>query len=165
MISLYSVGLGEYFVAYKPGLTIKAYSLGSCVALCLLHRDGGVYGMAHVVMSDSIALPSQAKKLPCYFADTALPFLLEKIMPNVHPEQVADKGVVAKLVGGAKVLKNTGTGDIGKRSIDALKFLLTNYRIPIIASDVGGSIPRSVVLNSDNGDVIVSSVGREDRLL
>ncbi len=165
MSNLAFVGLGEHTIARRPGMSLKAYSLGSCVALCLSHRLKGIYSMAHIVLPDSIAMPSQVEKSPCYFVDTAVPFLINEIMPGIPPAYVASKGLEAKLIGGARVLKNTSSLDIGKRSIDALTLLLKQYKIPIIASDVGGSIARSVTLNSTDGEIIISSPGIRDRRL
>jgi chemotaxis protein CheD len=146
-------------------VTIKAYALGSCVALCLLHQSKGLYAMAHVVMADSIAMPAQAKRLPCYFADTALPFLLHELACDGNGKGMAAAGWVAKLVGGASILKHTGGINIGKRLTATLTFLLGHHQIPIVASDVGGSAPRTVMLHSGNGEIIISSLGGKELLL
>lgn len=120
--------------------------------------------MAHIVLPDSIVMPEQAAKLPCYFADTALQFLLREFVDDCG-QQLADQGLVAKMAGGAKILKNTGGIDIGKRLVATLTILLQQYRIPIVATEVGGAIPRNIILHSGNGEIVISSPGEKDRLL
>lgn len=119
--------------------------------------------MAHVVMADSIAMPTKATKLPCYFADTALPFLLHELACDGR--RMAAAGLVAKLAGGASILKHTGGIDIGKRLIATLTFLLGYHQIPIIASDVGGSVPRTVLMHSGSNEITVSYPGGKGNIL
>ena len=71
-----AVGLGELFVERQGELV--AYSLGSCVAICLFDPLTRVAGMAHVV------LPRAPEKgpgdTPGKYADTAVPALLQALL-------------------------------------------------------------------------------------
>src|ERR1043165_1098889 len=70
--SAVGVGLGELHVLREGELV--AYSLGSCVAICLYDPLVKVAGMAHVVLP---AVPEKgAGTAPGKFADTAVPALL-----------------------------------------------------------------------------------------
>ena len=72
--SVIAVGLGDLFVSKAEDLV--AYSLGSCVGICLWDPIAKVAAMAHVVLPTA---PAGAVALPGKFGDTAVPALLEAL--------------------------------------------------------------------------------------
>lgn len=154
------VGLGEMYVA-KDG-EIVAYSLGSCVAICLFDPLVKAGGLAHVVLPASP--PAGYGTLPGKYADSALPALLEQ-MERLGASKYR---LQCKLAGGAAVLAIGGSGSmpsIGQRNAEAVKAMLDNARIRVIAESLGGTVGRTVRLHAPSGRIIVRKVnGPEEEL-
>jgi chemotaxis protein CheD len=96
------LGVGAVGVTKDPGSTLKTFALGSCVAVILFDPAQRAIGMAHIALPRSKTNPERAKQSPGYFADTGLELLFEQMATlGCDP---GGKGMVVKLVGGAKVL-------------------------------------------------------------
>lgn len=156
-----TIGLGRWAVARETG-TLACLGLGSCVAVLLDDRDRRVGGIVHVVLP-SPAL-SRDHDNPARFADTAVPFLVERMV-----EDGAVRGhLTARLVGGASLfaaLTPTGTVQIGQRNLSACRSALADLGIDIAAEAVGGETGRSVWFAVDSGRVTVRTVGHEPETL
>jgi chemotaxis protein CheD len=142
------VGLGE----------LVAYSLGSCVAICLYDPLKKVAGMAHVVPEKG------AGAAPGKFGDTAVPALLYAM----QQAGAAPVRLDCRLAGGAAVLAIGGTGrlpPIGQRNVQAVKAALERARLRVRAEDTGGTQGRTVRLDAATGCVTVRKVsGPEEEL-
>jgi chemotaxis protein CheD len=93
------------------------------------------------------------------FADTAIPELLKKM------EQLgANKfRIKAKIAGGAQMFpgfNNTSLSSIGDRNIVAVKEVLKQNRIPILAEDVGKDYGRTQFFDSSNGEMRIKAALR-----
>ena len=103
--SVIAVGLGDLFVSKAEDLV--AYSLGSCVGICLWDPIAKVAAMAHVVLPTA---PAGPVALPGKFGDTAVPALLEALT-----RAGAQKSrLQCKIAGGAAVLAIGGGGSLPK---------------------------------------------------
>jgi chemotaxis protein CheD len=148
-----AVGLGDLFVV-KAG-ELVAYSLGSCIAICLYDPLAKVGGMAHVVLPSAPANGTVAT--PGKFGDTAVPALIEQMR-----RQGADRQRMrCKIAGGAAVLTLGGGGslpNIGQRNAQAVKAALTQAQVRVLAEDTGGNQGRTVRLDVATGRVLVRTV-------
>src|SRR4051794_36224674 len=148
-----AVGLGDLFVSKAEDLV--AYSLGSCVGICLWDPVAKVAAMAHVVLPSAPANGPVA--LPGKFGDTAVPALLkalERAGAQKHRLQ-------CKIAGGAAVLAIGGGGSlpkIGERNVEAVKAALAKVNIRILGSQTGGNQGRTVRLEPPTGRVLVRTV-------
>lgn len=142
-------------VTHAAGTAIQTLGLGSCVAVILLDPVHQQVGMVHIALPDSTIHPEKSKILPGYFADSGLPILVEKMKKDGS----LSKGTVAKIVGGAAVMDPNSTFNIGKRNALAIKKILWGFRLGILAEDIGGNHSRSVVVDVDDGRVVVSVPG------
>ncbi|MCB1184083.1 chemotaxis protein CheD [bacterium] len=158
-MSTVTLGIGEFGMVNQPGDVIKTHALGSCVAIILLDPPTRTIGMVHVALPESKVHPERAQKLPGYFADTAIPALIT-LMQKAGAAQNLKK-VVVKLTGGANVMDRNNTFNIGKRNVLAIKKGLWAQRMGAVAEDVGGSISRTVTVNTNDGKVLVTSPGRD----
>lgn len=149
-----TVGIGESQATASRDDEIVTYALGSCVALILLDPLSRVGAMAHIALPESQVDLARADKLPGYFADTAVPFLLNQMRRQGAKEH---SQMIAKLVGGAKVTKTEDFFEIGRRNITAIKRLLWQLNIPIKSEDVGGTNSRTVCLKMEDGKAYISS--------
>ena len=154
------LGIGDLGATNTPGTALKTLALGSCVALLMLDPQTRTVGMCHVALPDSGINGDRAEEMPGYFADTAVPALLEKIRHLGYKGN--GRGLIIKLVGGAKVMDPSNTFNIGKRNVLALKKKLWAMGMGVIAEDVGGNISRTVTVDVDTGQVVISSAGRND---
>jgi chemotaxis protein CheD len=155
-----TLGVGDLGAANVPGTIIKTLALGSCVAVLFLDPKTRTIGMAHIALPESNINHGKAKEKPGYFVDTGIPALLTE-MNRIGCKQNG-KGMIVKLVGGAKIMDPNNTFNIGKRNVLAIKKVLWPLGMGVVAEDVGGSISRSVSLDVDRGQVVISSSGRND---
>lgn len=156
-MSMIVLGVGEFGATRQPGSVIKTYALGSCVALILMDPRTRSVGMAHIALPESEVNRDRAKERPGYFADTGIPALL-RAMAKCGCK--GPRGVMAKLVGGAKVMDDNNIFNIGKRNVLAIKKILWQHGMGAVAEDIGGSISRTVQVDVDSGRVIISSSNR-----
>jgi len=153
------VGIGEAAVSKSVDDEIKTFALGSCVALILLDPKTRCAGMAHVALPDSSIDAEKARNLPCYFADTGVPKLIQMMRDE---GAVLHSGFIVKLIGGANVMDAHDHFQIGKRNVTALRKLLWDNNLPIKAEDVGKNMSRTVSVIMRTGQVVVSSANGEE---
>ncbi len=153
------VGMAEVKISRHPGEVLIALGLGSCIGVCAYDPKAHVAGLAHVVLPDSAGHPPSPHK----FADTAIPLLLEAMQQaGASPSRV-----LVALTGGAQLFTFQGSGprlEIGARNAVACVAALQARRLPIAATDLGGSTGRTVQLFND-GRVHVKTIGQGERQL
>ncbi len=152
-----AVGVGELKISSNPGEIIKTFALGSCVAIIVYDMVNNIAGMIHLALPDSSINGDKALILPGYFADTGIPLLLS---------EMGEKGATRrnswiKVAGGASSLNEKFSFDIGRRNLLAVKKILWKNNLGIKAKETGGSISRTVSVRVDNGEVMLSSSGKE----
>lgn len=151
------IGVGGIAVSTNP-LNVLVTSLGSCVAVIMLAPSICAAGLAHVALPSSSVNVAQSKGRPGYYADTAIPQLLEE-MARLHGGKRGR--LLVKLVGGANIMDPNNTFDIGKRNALAIKKILWENRLGVLVEDTGGEISRNVRVNVKTGNVFVKSLGKE----
>ncbi|MDD5286240.1 MAG: chemotaxis protein CheD [Desulfuromonadaceae bacterium] len=122
--------------------------LGSCIAVCLWDKAANRSGMNHFMLplwnGEGLATPK--------YGNIAMEKLLNKVISiGCHRENL-----VAKVFGGANL---SGSGlemyMIGDRNIMLAFQMLEEYRIPVVAKDVGGRVGRKIIMNTQTGVVLV----------
>lgn len=122
--------------------------LGSCIAVCLWDRVVRKGGMNHFMLplwnGEGLATPKYGN------------IAMEKLLAKVLAIGCRREHLVAKVFGGANV---SGTGlevyMIGDRNIIMAFQMLEEFRIPVIAKDVGGRVGRKIIMNTATGVVMV----------
>src|ERR1700754_4992078 len=104
-VPVIAVGLGDLCVSTTEDLV--AYSLGSCIGICLWDPIAKVAAMAHVVLPTA---PSGPVATPGKFGDTAVPALLTAL-DRAGAQKLR---LQCKIVGGAAVLTIGGGGSLPK---------------------------------------------------
>ena len=141
------VGIGEFRVA--KGAVLKTIGLGSCIGIALYDPLVRVGGLAHVMLPRS----SNGTKRSAKYADHAVEMMLEA-MERVGVER---RRVVAKMAGGAQIFKHM-TMDvlrIGDRNVEAIKSVLNEFGVRLVAQDVGGNQGRTVYFFTEDGRMLV----------
>jgi chemotaxis protein CheD len=149
------VRMGEYAFSATAGDMLVSLGLGSCIGLALLDRRATVAGLAHVVLPAAEGRDGSPGK----FADTAVPALLDAVL-GLGGRRTR---VEAVLVGGASMFSFGGNGlEVGQRNDAAVRAELSKLRIPVIASETGGSKGRTVRVSVESGVVTSKAAGETE---
>lgn len=146
--------------AVQAGQILISYALGSCVGICLYDRGNKVAGMAHIVLPDMEHGTDQ--KNPYKYAASGIQTLIREM-----EELGARKArMTAKIAGGANMFQGAGgKWEIGKQNIDAVKQVLKEAKIPVIAEDTGRNYGRTILFSGEDGSLEISAVRREKKVI
>ncbi len=147
------IGIGDYKISKRKGDVLKTFALGSCVAVMVYDKVNNMAALIHIALPDSSIDSVKAKARPAYFADTGL----AKMFNEISSLGTNRKNVWIKIAGGANIMDENNTFNIGKRNILAVKKWLWKNRFGVIKEDVGGMGSRTVSLNVDDGTITISS--------
>jgi chemotaxis protein CheD len=149
------IGISEFVVTEAD--TLKAYGLGSCVAVVLYDEEAGVGALAHVMLPNGDESDSSDLK-PGKFADTAIRAMLRRMVE----EGASYTDVEAKIAGGSDMFEFESFGDgVGRRNVAAAKEELEKLGVPLVAEDVGGSRGRTVIFDAETMDVTITTAEQD----
>lgn len=156
MKNIIKVGMADLQVLKHPGM-LTTLGLGSCVGIALYDSFEKIIGLAHVMLPSS----KQARNVTniSKFADTAI----EKMIDDMIKLGAKKRNIVAKLAGGAQMFAFTASSDImriGSRNVASAKEKLKDLGIKIVAEDTGGNYGRTIELYSDDGRLLIKTIGR-----
>ena len=161
MPELIKVGMADLKSGKNPD-SIISYGLGSCIGIALYDAQTRVGGLAHIMLPDSNQARATDNKAK--FADTALPVLLEQVIAL----GASKSRITAKIAGGSQMFTFAQATDvmrIGDRNVEAVREMLKNLSIRLVADDVGGNYGRTVELLLASGDFLIKTVNKgENRL-
>lgn len=146
------VGIGDLWVS-QGDEEIKTYALGSCVALVVWDSAIKAGGMVHIALPEGQINLDKAREKPGYFADTGLPVLFSEL----KKAGANRKTCWVKLIGGASILDENNTFDIGRRNALAVKKYLWKIGLTLTAEDIGGTISRTVSLVVPTGELLITN--------
>ncbi|MFA5216301.1 chemotaxis protein CheD [Sulfuricurvum sp.] len=127
--------------------------LGSCVAVCLYDNTLGIGGMNHYLLPFWNGNGLQSPK----FGNVSIPKLIESMMAKGSTSRTIE----AKIFGGASM--NIGASEsmmIGQKNILVAKEILKEYKITIVAEDVGGQNGRKIQFDLERGKVLLKYTSR-----
>lgn len=161
MSELIRVGMADYKVGRSPASLIS-YGLGSCIGIALHDPVTKIGGLLHIMLPDS----SQARsnENPAKFADTGIPLMLSDMIAM----GAAKARVTAKIAGGSQMFKFANATDImrvGERNAEAVKGILRNLNIKLLANDTGGNYGRTVELKLDTGIYKIKTIDKGEKEL
>ena len=154
------VGISDLNVA-KNGDVLITRALGSCVGICLYDAIAKVAGLSHVMLPDSKPFAPQGTQ-KYKFADTAIEILMHKMEENgaMHVR------MRAKIAGGAQMFAFANATDImrvGVRNAEAVKRVLRELDIRLLAEDTGGNYGRTVQIDLDTGAYKVKTIDKGEK--
>ena len=159
MSELIRVGMADYKVGRAPASLIS-YGLGSCVGVTLYDSSTKVGGLLHIMLPDSTQ--ARSNENPAKFADTGIPLMLNEIIAL----GAVRSRVVAKIAGGSQMFKFANATDImrvGERNAQAVKVVLKDLNIRIIADDTGGNYGRTVELQLETGVYRIKTIDKGEK--
>ncbi|MCR4739651.1 MAG: chemotaxis protein CheD [Lachnospiraceae bacterium] len=161
MSEMIKVGMADLKLCKAPD-AITTLGLGSCVGVAIRDPQTKVGGLAHVMLPDSTSI--QGNHNIAKFADTGVKELVNIIGKNGGNKMRLE----AKIAGGAKMFAFSSKTDlmsVGDRNVEAVKKVLKELRIPILAEDTGLSYGRTVEYYPETGDYIIKTVGKGQKTI
>jgi len=158
-MNIIRVGMADMNICKAPD-RITTLGLGSCIGLVLFDIGSPICGMVHIMLPDSSI--SKNVENPAKFADTGV----EKLISALVARGVPAKSLMAKMAGGARMFAIQGSGDflkIGERNIEAVKNILEKRKIPIVASDCGGTYGRTIEFDPTTFRLKIKAIGKLER--
>ena len=154
------VGVADMKVVKDPEDVLITYSLGSCLGVSVYDPECRVGGLVHTMLPLSRDDRKKAKENPYMYTDTGVSALLKE----VYRLGGRRKNLVLKVAGGASMFNDNGRFRIGERNFTVLRKILWKNEIIIKNKEVGGTIPRTMVLYLDSGKTCIKSQGEEREL-
>ena len=151
------VGISDMKVSNNPDDILITYSLSSCVGLSIYDPVARVGGLIHCMLPLSRIDPTKAAKNPYMFTDTGITEMLQTLF-NLGATK---KNMIAKVAGAATLLDEKGLFRIGERNYTVLRKVLWKNNIILKGKDIGGNIPRTLLLYMKDGRTTVKSGGKE----
>jgi len=161
MSELIKVGMADYKIGRNPDSLIS-YGLGSCVGIALFDSINKIGGLAHIMLPDSTQ--ARSAENPAKFANTALPLMLDDMIKM----GAVKSRITAKIAGGSQMFTFANATDVmrvGERNSEAVRTLLKNMDIKVIADDTGGNYGRTVELKLDTGIYRVKTIAKGEKEL
>ncbi|TCK97917.1 chemotaxis protein CheD [Natranaerovirga hydrolytica] len=161
MAEMIKVGMADLKTCKTPDI-LTTLGLGSCVGIVLYDPSKKIAGLAHIMLPDSTQIRNNSNKAK--FADTAIDVLIdEMISMGARKDRL-----VAKLAGGAQMFSFNSSNDlmkIGLRNAEASKKILKALNIRILSEDTGENYGRTIEFNSDNGELLIKTIGKEPKTI
>ena len=162
MDEIVKVGMADMKICEPPkGLT--TLGLGSCVGVVIYDVKTKLSGMVHVMLPDSTKIRNNANRAK--FADTGILDLFESMINSGSRKN----DLIAKIAGGAQMFAygsvNNDLMRVGEKNVEAAKEILADLGIPIIAEDTGLNYGRTIIFDSNNGNLIIRSVGKTEKVI
>lgn len=154
-MSMTKVGMADLRVVKHPG-SLTTLGLGSCIGICLYDPTTKTIGMAHIMLPSSKTIKNNQNVAK--FADTAI----IKLIDDMKKEGANTRRLVSKIAGGSQMFKFSSGNDmmkIGQRNAEAVREILKENKIPILADDTGGNFGRTIEFYSENGNLLIKTIG------
>jgi len=149
MITEITYQLEPGYIYTSPDKVVIRTVLGSCVAVCLWDRDHAVGGMNHYLYP----LTKDKNKATAQYGNVST-LMLIKLMKEMGCRTEA---MVAQVFGGATHKLNSKAA-VGDKNVAIARKILKKFDIPIISEDVGGTMGRKIVFDTESGEVAVLKV-------
>ena len=145
------VGIAELRIARAP-VVLKAYGLGSCLAIALYDPGARIGGLVHSLLPQrrgDESLPDATK-----YVDAAIRLMAAELV-----REGADFArLYAKIAGGANMFESaylTLMNSIGVRNARSARETLQELGIPLAGAEVGGNRGRTVSFDLATGRLLV----------
>lgn len=149
------IHVGEFYIGVKP--TEVSTILGSCVAVCLYDKVEMIGGMNHYLVPLWNGNGLQSPK----YGDIAIHRLVEGML-NIGCNL---NNIEAKIFGGANVIDTVSQEQmmVGRKNIIIAQEVLDEYKIRIVAKDVGGSRGRRILMKTESGKILMKYLKEGER--
>jgi len=143
---------GEYFSTTRDMLIVTV--LGSCVSACIRDVRMGVGGMNHFMLPASKLEDSDPLSVAARYGTYAMELLITSLIK----QGASMKNLEAKVFGGARVLQEFSSSNVGAQNADFVHQYLADEHIPVVAEDLLDVYPRKVYYFPKTGDVFIKKL-------
>lgn len=162
MGEIIKVGMADLKTCKEPD-SLTTLGLGSCVGVALYDPVTKVSGLLHLMLPDSTQIKNNQNKAK--FADTGIVQLYEEM----KKKGASSSRIVAKIAGGAQMFAyGAGNDDIisvGRKNVEATKKMLNMLNIRLLAEDTGLNYGRTIIFDSQTGNLKVRAVGKSETII
>lgn len=161
MSNMIRVGMADYRLC-RPPQKISTLGLGSCLGVILYDQRLKICGLAHVMMPSSQLIRKNANRMK--FVDTCLKDMFEELLKQGSRKE----NMIAKMAGGAQMFVNQNAHNmlnIGQQNIQAVHELLEEWKIPLVAEDVGNNYGRTIEFDPATGELMIRTIGVGDTVI
>jgi chemotaxis protein CheD len=145
------VGVSDMKVSKDPESVLVTHSLGSCIGVAIYDPIVRAGGLLHFMLPDSTLDSVKAKRNPCMFADTGIPYLFKSVY-QLGGNKRRMKVVVA---GGAHVNNREDFFNIGKRNFMAVRKIFWKNNVITNFHYVGGNSNRTLKIFIKDGHILI----------
>ena len=154
------VGMADLNICREPDC-LTTIGLGSCVGVALYDSVTKITGLAHFMLPNSKDIKNNSNIAK--FADTGI---AETV--RLMEEAGAKRGrITAKIAGGACMfafaMQNNDALNVGEKNVRAVKKVLEEFKIPILADDTGLNYGRTIIIDSNTGLLTIKAVGKPEK--
>lgn len=151
-----AVSISDMKFSTRAEDVIVTFSLGSCLGITAYDPGAGIGALMHSLLPDASALPHTKRGNPFMFVIAGFKAMLDKL------EQLGAvrRRLILKAAGGADMRGDT-LFRTGERNVEALRWVLRKERLSLSGYEVGGTIPRTLYLYMQTGDVVVKTFGKQ----
>lgn len=154
------VGMADLNICREPDC-LTTIGLGSCVGIALYDSVTKITGLAHIMLPDSKEIRNNSNIAK--FADTGIVETLKRM----EAAGAKRSRITAKIAGGACMfafaMKENDALNVGDKNVKAVKKVLGELKIPIIAEDTGLNYGRTVIIDSNTGMLTIKAVGKPEK--
>ena len=143
---------GEYYVTRRNMVLVTV--LGSCVAACIRDKTNGIGGMNHFM------LPKSTHEKAGWLSSSARygAYAMEVMINQILKQGAKRENLEAKVFGGGAVIRNMSSLNVGDDNAKFALEYLKKERIPVVAKDLLGDLPRKVYYFPHTGKVLVKKL-------
>ena len=143
---------GEYYVTKRDMVLVTV--LGSCVAACIRDKTNGIGGMNHFMLPKSMGEQSGWISASARYGAYAMEVMINQILKQGAKRE----NLEAKVFGGGAVLKSMSSLTVGNDNAEFALEYLKKEKIPVLARDLLGDLPRKVYYFPKTGKVLVKKL-------
>jgi chemotaxis protein CheD len=147
------VGVGELAVTTDDAV-LTTSGLGSCVAVALVDERAGVRGLLHAMLPAGEGKSTAASR-PAKYVDTGI----DSLIGALDDAGADPRRLEARVAGGAEMLDLTDA--VGPRNVERVGEVLDAAGVPVVASDMGDAVGRTVRFGPDGRLVVRAADGFE----
>ena len=149
----YPVRLGDLIFTQSPD-KYHMLGIGTCLGIFMYDMRKKFFCLAHTVLPKYSEARYNPKKMPGKFTDLTITLMVEKMIKN----KCEIKDIKCKIVGGSQIYEDSFK--IGEKNIEIAKKELSNKKIPLISSEVGGTESRSILSFNNDGTINIRKKGK-----
>lgn len=145
------VGIAQAHIDRAP-VILKAYGLGSCIAVSLYDPDTGLGGLGHML------LPCRPGKDPVGSERKYVDAGIYRMVHELVQAGAERERLVAKIAGGANMFETnyqTLINSVGARNARSARETLVKLGIPLLGEEVGGNRGRTVEFDLASGKMMI----------